>query len=131
MSLKLALYRNEHELCCSDFCKGIPPHSNSENNLKNQLPDNLLRPQLSHSLLEHERDFKRIYSTTIERCCEQTASLTLTGVDSNWRKTSTKSQELYTKIILKIFPSAKNFKNDGLPTYIYQTYHEYNLANTR
>ena len=73
MSLKLGLYRNKHKLCCSEFCKDLPSHSHSENNLKNQLLDNLLRPQLSHALLERERDFKRIYSATFERCREQTA----------------------------------------------------------
>ena len=73
MSLKLGLYRNEHKLCCSEFCKVLPSHSHSENNLKNQLLDNLLQPQLSGALLERERDFKRIYSATFERCREQTA----------------------------------------------------------
>ena len=73
MSLKLGLHRNKHKLCCSEFCKDLPPHSHSENSLKNQLLDNLLRPQLSHALLERERDFKKIYSATFERCCEQTA----------------------------------------------------------
>ena len=73
MSLKLGLYRNKHKLCCFDFCKDLPSHSHSENNLKNQLLDNFLRPQLSHALLERERDFKRIYSATFERCREQTA----------------------------------------------------------
>ena len=73
MSLKLGLYRNKHKLCCSEFCKDLPSHSHSANSLKNQLPDNLFRPQLSHALLERERDFKRIYSTTFERCREQTS----------------------------------------------------------
>ena len=73
MSLKLGLYRNKHKLCCSEFCKDLPSHSYSENNLKNQLLDNLLQPHLSHTLLERERDFKRIYSATFERCREQTA----------------------------------------------------------
>ena len=73
MSLKLGLYRNKHKICCSDFRKDLPPHSHSENNLKNQLLDNLLRPQPSHTLLEREREFKRIYSATFERCREQTA----------------------------------------------------------
>ena len=73
MSLKLGLYRNKHKLCCSDFRKDLPSHSHSENNLKNQLLDNLLRPQLSHALLEREPDFKRIYSATFENCREQTA----------------------------------------------------------
>ena len=71
MSLKVSLYRNKHKLCCSEFCKDIPSHSHSENNLKNQLLDNLLRPQLSHALLERERDFKSIYSAIFERCREQ------------------------------------------------------------
>ena len=72
-SLKLGLYRNKHKLRCSDFCKDLPPHSHSGNNLKNQLLDNLLRPQLSHAHLDRECDFKRIYSATFERCREQTA----------------------------------------------------------
>ena len=54
-------------------CKDLPSHSHSENNLKNQLLDNLLRPELSHSLLERERDLRRIYSANFERCREQTA----------------------------------------------------------
>ena len=73
MSLKLGFYRNKHKLCCSDFCKDLPSLSHSENNLKSQLLDNLLRTQLSHALLERERDFKRIYSATFERCSDQTA----------------------------------------------------------
>ena len=73
MSLKLGLYRNKHNLCCSEFCKDLPSHSHSENNKKNQLLDNLLKPQLSQALLEREQDFKRIYSATFERCREHTA----------------------------------------------------------
>ena len=72
MSLKLGFYRNKHKLCCSEFCKNLPPQSHSENNLKNHLLDNLLRPQLLHTLLERKRDFKRIYSATFGRCREQT-----------------------------------------------------------
>ena len=41
--------------------------------MKNQLSDNLLKPQHSQALLERERDFKRIYSATFERCREQPA----------------------------------------------------------
>ena len=73
MSLKLGLYRIKNNFCCSEFCEDLQSHSHSENNLKNQLLDNLLRPQLSHALLERGRDFKRIYSVTFERCREQTA----------------------------------------------------------
>ena len=73
MSLKFGLYRKKHKLCCSEFCKNLLSRSHSENNLKNQLLDNLIRPQLSHALLEREGDFKRIYSATFQRCREQTA----------------------------------------------------------
>ena len=72
MSSNLGLYRNKHWLCCSEFFKDLPSHSRSENNLKNQLLDNLFRPQLSHPPLERERDFKRTYCVTFERCREQT-----------------------------------------------------------
>ena len=73
MSLNLGLYRNKHKLCCSNFCTDLPSHSHSENSLKNQLLNNLLQPQLSQALLERERTFKQIYSSTFERCREQTA----------------------------------------------------------
>ena len=73
MSFKLGLYRNKHKLRCSDFCNDLPSHSHREDNLKYQLLDNLLRSQLSQALLEREREFKRIYSATFERCREQTA----------------------------------------------------------
>ena len=73
MSLKLGLYRNKHKLCCSKFCENLPSHSHSKNSLKKELLDNLLQPQLSQVLLERERTFKQIYSSTFERCREQTA----------------------------------------------------------
>ena len=57
-SMKLGLYRKKHKL----FCKDLPSLSHSENILKNQLLDKLLRPQLSHALLEWERYFSRNYS---------------------------------------------------------------------
>ena len=73
MFSKLGLYRNKHKLCCSDFCKDLTSYSQSGNNLKNQLLDNLLRPQLPRALLERKRDFRKISSATFERCREQTA----------------------------------------------------------
>ena len=69
MSLKPGHYHNKHKLCCFEFCS----HSHSENKLKNQLVDNLLRPQLPQSILERERDFKRIYSAFFQRYRDQTA----------------------------------------------------------
>ena len=73
MSVKLGLYRNKHKLCCSEFCTDLPPHTHDENSTKNELLQELLRPQLSQALLDREKDFKRIYSSTFERCREQTA----------------------------------------------------------
>ena len=73
MSPKLGLYRNKHKFCCSKFCDELPSHSHSENSLKNKLLDNLLQPQLSRPLLESERTFKHIYSSTFEQCREQAA----------------------------------------------------------
>ena len=72
MSLKLGLYRNKHKVCCSNFCENLPSHSHSENSLKNEMLDNLLQPHFSQALLERERTFKQIYSSTFERCREQT-----------------------------------------------------------
>ena len=83
MSLQLGLNRHKQKLCCSEVCKDLPFHLDSENNLKNQLLDNLLRPQISQVLLERERDFERFSSATFERCRQQTAiSLAYT----NWFK---------------------------------------------
>ena len=73
VSLKLGLYRNKHKLCCLEFCKDLPSHSHSANNMKNQLLVNLLKPHLSQALLESKQDFKRYYSVTFERCREHTA----------------------------------------------------------
>ena len=72
MSVKLGLYPNKQKLCCSEFCTNLPPHTHNENSTKNELLQKLLRPQLSQALLDQERDFKRIYSSTFERCREQT-----------------------------------------------------------
>ena len=73
MSLKLGLYRNKHKLSCSKFCRDLPSHSHSKNSLKNEMLDNLLQPQLSQALLKKEPTFKQVYSSTFERCWEETA----------------------------------------------------------
>ena len=73
MSLKLGLYRNKNKGCRSQFCIGLPPHRHSENQVKNELLNGLLRPQLSQSLLERETAFKKVYSSTYEKCRQQTA----------------------------------------------------------
>ena len=73
MSVKLGLYRNKHNLCCSEVCTDLPPHTHDENSTMNELIQKLLRPQLSQALLDRERDFKRFYFSLFERCREQTA----------------------------------------------------------
>ena len=73
MSLKLGLYLNKHKLCCSEFCKDLPAHSHSENNIKTQLLGNILCPQLSQTVLGKERNFNQVFSATFERCRKQTA----------------------------------------------------------
>ena len=73
MSLRLGLFRNKHKFCCFKFCENLPSHSHSENCLKNETLDNLLQPQKSQAFLEKEHNFKQIYSSTFERCRDQTA----------------------------------------------------------
>ena len=68
MYVKLGLYRNKHKLFCSEFCTDFPPHTHDENSTKNEVLQKLLRPLLSQALLDRERDFKRIHSSTFERC---------------------------------------------------------------
>ena len=72
MSVKPGFYRNKHKLCSSEFCTDLPPHTHDENSTKNELLQKLLRPELSQALLDRERNFERIYSSTFERCREQT-----------------------------------------------------------
>ena len=72
MSVKLGLCRYKQKLCCSEFFTDLPPHIHDENSTENELLQKLLRPQLSQALLDREKDFKRIYSSTFERCQEQT-----------------------------------------------------------
>ena len=73
MSLKLGLNWNKNKNCKSQFCNGLPPHRHSENQVKNELLNGLLRPQLSQNLLERKTAFKKIYSSTYEKCRQQTA----------------------------------------------------------
>ena len=73
MSVKLGLHRHKHKLCCSEICTDLPPHNHDENSTKSEFIQKLLRPQLSQALLDRERDFNRISSSSSERCREQTA----------------------------------------------------------
>ena len=58
MFVKMGLYRNEHKLCCFEFCTDLPPDTHDEIFLKNELLQKPLRPQLSQALLDRERDLK-------------------------------------------------------------------------
>ena len=51
----------------------MPPDTHDENSTKNEFLQKLLGPQLFQALLDLANDFKRIYSSTFERCREQTA----------------------------------------------------------
>ena len=66
ISIKLGFYRNKNNLCFSEFCTDLPPHTHDENSTKNELLQKLLRPQHSQTLLDRERDFKRTYSSTFK-----------------------------------------------------------------
>ena len=92
----------------------LPSHSHSENNVKNQLLDKLLQPQLSYALLELKRDPKRNYSAIFERSREHTAR---SHAHINWFKLAQHldiGQTFLTRVIVKIFPEAKKFNNDDL-----------------
>ena len=81
--VKLGLYRNKHKLCCSEFCTNLPPHTHDENSTKNEFIQKLLRPRISQALLDQETDFKRIHSSTSERCRGKQPVLTHTETDLN------------------------------------------------
>ena len=75
MILKLGLLRDKDKQCKSELCDGLQSHTHSENSrLKNSL-SRLLRPQLSDELLKRENDFKRIYSSTYQRCRQNTSKV--------------------------------------------------------
>ena len=84
MSVKLGLYCNKHKLCCSEFSTDFPPHTHDENSARNELLQKLLRPQLSQALLDRQRDFKRIYSSTLNDVENKQPVPTHTETDSNW-----------------------------------------------
>ena len=148
MSLELGLYRNKHKRCCSVFYKDLPSHSHSENNLKNELLDNLLRPQLSHALLERKCDFKSTYSATFERYREQTGrshayrnqfklgqhlEIGQKGLYENHRQKFSKCQKLQQRLLgpptvtKRVTNTTYQFQDDKDPT-ILKTVHQNHLA---
>ena len=119
MSLKLGIYQNKHKLCCLEFCIHLPLHTNGENILKNQLSDNILRPQISHTVMKSERDFQHICWTTSERCCEQTARSRAYRKRLNLKHHYDIGQKSLYENTLKTHREAKNYNNadwDPLPS---------------
>ena len=131
MSLRLGLHRNKHKLCCSKFCKYLPSHSHSENDLKNELLDNLLQPQLSQALLERERTFKKICSSTFERCRERTArshalqSLQTGTPPSRWAVSTLQKEQT------RPYTEPETLTTKAWTFYRHQVFNKYYLPNSR
>ena len=71
------------------FCKGTAPQCHSENQVKNQLLNGILRPQLSQSLLEIKTAFKKVYTSTYEKSrSEKICSITRLEKQCQTRKSS-------------------------------------------
>ena len=73
MTLKLGLLRDKDKQCKSDFCDGLQSHTHSENSLPNNSLNRLHRPQFSDEQLKRENEFKQIYSSTYQRCRQNTS----------------------------------------------------------
>ena len=70
---ELGLLRDKDKQWKSEFCDGLQSHTHSENSSPNHSLNRLVRPQLSDELLERENEFKRIYSSTYQRCRQITS----------------------------------------------------------
>ena len=71
------------------FCKGTAPQCHSENQVKHQLLNGILRPQLSQSLLEIKTAFKKVYTSTYEKSrSEKICSITRLEKQCQTRKSS-------------------------------------------
>ena len=112
MSVKLGIYRNKHNLCCSEFYTDLPPHTHEGNSTKNELIQKLLRPQFSQALLDREKDFKRIYSPTFEQCREQTARSHACRNRLKLGHHLAVGQKFFTKSTGKTYQKVRNYNND-------------------
>ena len=108
------LIRNKHQLCCSNICRDLPPHSHCENSVKNAFMDNLLQPQLYQALLERERTSKQIFSSTFERCREQTTRSHAYRDRFKLRHHLAINRKYFAKITNKTSHEAKNFNSKDL-----------------
>ena len=73
MTLKLGILRDKDKQCKSEFRCGLQSPIHSENSLLNNSLGRLLRSQLSDELLKRENEYKRSYSSTYQRCCQNTS----------------------------------------------------------
>ena len=87
MSFKLELYRIKNKLCCSEFCKDLPSHSHSGNNLKIQPLDSLL----AHNSHMHSWNANVISKESFLLLSKDVENKQLdrtpTDIDTNWDKT--------------------------------------------
>ena len=70
---EIGLLRDKDKQCKSEFCDRLQAHTHSKYSLPNNSLNHLLRPQLSDELLKRENDFKRIYSSTYQKCRQNTS----------------------------------------------------------
>ena len=84
MSVKLGLYRNKHNLCCSEFCTNLPPHTHDENSTKNERIQKLLRLQLSEAFQIEKRILNEFTLPLLNDVENKQPVLTHTETDLNW-----------------------------------------------
>ena len=125
LSVKAEFYRNKHKLCCCEFCTDLLPHTHNENSTKKEVLQKSLRPQFSQALLDRERDFKRISSSTSERCREQTAR---SHAYRSRFKLGHHLEFLGQKILYEESP-AKLFKKSKATTMTFRSFHRYQTCN--
>ena len=66
-------YEIEIKNSSPNFCDGLQSHTQSENSVPNTSINQLLWPQLSDKLLNREKEFKRTYWSTYQRCRQITS----------------------------------------------------------
>ena len=108
--MSLRFCGSKHKLWWSQFCEHLPPHSFSENSFKNQLLDNLPRPQFSQYISQGERDFKYSCLPHLKDVENRLPDHTLTELE----KFLNVGQNFITKNFVKFCPKAENFNNTDL-----------------
>ena len=112
MSVKLGLYHNKHKLCCSEFCTDLPSYTHDENSTKNELLQNLLRPQLSQALLDRERELSVFTAQLSNDAGNKQPARMHTRIDLNWDTIWMLVRKFFTKTVGKTYQKAKNYNKD-------------------